>query len=146
MSSNRLVFGSAILACVLATFPVLLFGQAQSSITGSVTDTSGAAVAGAKVQVTNVNTNVVSPSETNEAGFYSLPALSPGTYRVVIDKEGFQQSINPGVELHVGDAIALNFTLQVGSASQSVTVEAGAPLINTESSSLGGLVNSQKIA
>ena len=63
-----------------------------------------------------------------------------------MDKEGFQQTVNPSVELHVGDAIALNFTLQVGSANQSVTVEAGAPLVNTENSSLGGLVNDQKIA
>jgi hypothetical protein len=145
MRSNRLVIGLAVLICVL-TFPVFLFGQADSSITGRVTDSSGATVVGAKVQAINVNTNAVSPTETNEAGLYTLPAMPPGTYRVVIDKEGFQQSVNPSVELHVGDAIALNFTLQVGSASQSVTVEAGAPLVNTESSSLGGLVNDQKIS
>jgi hypothetical protein len=146
MSSYQCPVRNAVLACLIAFFPLLLLGQADSSINGRVTDPSGAAIAGAKVQATNVNTNVVATSESNEAGLFSLPALNPGTYRVAVDKEGFQQSINPGVELHVGDSIALNFGLKVGSASQSVTVEGGAPLVNTESSSLGGLVNDQKIA
>src|ERR1035441_8695659 len=98
MRSNRLVFGIAVWVAVLTTTPLFLFGQADSSITGRVTDSSGAAVVGAKVQATNVNTSGVTPAETNQVGLFSLPALSPGTYRIVIDKEGFQQIVNPGVE------------------------------------------------
>jgi hypothetical protein len=146
MRMRRLVFVIVFLISILTAFPGVLFGQADSSISGHVSDSSGATIVGAKVQATNVNTNAVTPAETNGSGLFTLPALSPGTYRIAVDKEGFQQSINPAVELHVGDAIALNFTLQVGSANQSVTVEAGAPLVNTESSSLGGLVNDQQIS
>jgi hypothetical protein len=136
----------AILVVAVCVLAALVFGQADSSIAGHVTDTSGAAIVGAKVQALNKSTNASSVAESNEVGLFSLPALPPGTYRIAVDKEGFQQSINPSVELHVGDSIALNFTMQVGSANQSVTVEAGAPLVNTESSSLGGLVNDQQIA
>jgi len=75
-----------------------------------------------------------------------MPALFPGVYRVIVDKEGFERIVKPGVELHVADIVALNFSLQVGSTSQSVTVEGGAPIVDTTSSSLGGLVNDQKIA
>jgi len=105
MSSHQCPVRNAALACVTAFFPLLLLAQSDSAINGRVTDPSGAAIAGAKVQATNVNTNVVATSESNEAGLFSLPALNPGTYRVAVDKEGFQQSINPGVELHVGDNI-----------------------------------------
>jgi hypothetical protein len=64
---------------------------------------------------------------------------------VTATKEGFQQAVRPGVELHVSDVVSLNFSLQVGLVTQSVTVEGGAPLVATTSSEMGGLVNSKQI-
>ena len=75
MRSNRLVFGILFLVCVLTIFPGILFGQADSSISGRVTDSSGAAIAGAKVQASNVNTNAVTPADTNDVGLFTLSAL-----------------------------------------------------------------------
>jgi len=120
--------------------------QGTAALNGQVTDATGSAMAGAKVQALNVSTNITYSAETNESGLYNFPTLSAGTYQVTVSKEGFQQLVRPGVELHVSDVIGLNFPLKVGSVTQTVTVEGGAPLVETTSSELGGLVNDRNIA
>ena len=82
-----------------------------------------------QVEATNVETNVVFSGETNADGRYNIPNLPPGTYRVIVRKFAFRTVVKPGVELHVQDVVALNFSMELGSVTQSVTVEAGAPLI-----------------
>ena len=118
----------------------------QAILNGRVTDPSGLAVVGVKVQAEHTATGVAYPTETNEAGLYRFPSLPPGIYRIVVNKEGFQGVVRPGVEIHVADNISIDFSLQVGAVSQTVTVEGGAPLVNTTSSSLGGLVQAQEVA
>jgi outer membrane receptor protein involved in Fe transport len=98
-------------------------------LTGRVTDTTGGVIPGVKVQATNVETNVTFPGETNEEGLYNIPNLPPGMYRVIVQKFAFRTVVKPDVELHVQDVIALNFSMELGSVTESVTVEAGAPLI-----------------
>jgi outer membrane receptor protein involved in Fe transport len=123
-----------------------VFAQGDTAtINGRVTDPSGSVIVGAKVQLVNASTNVTYPTETNEIGLFNIPALSPGTYRVSVEKEGFAQVNEPGIVLHLGDIIALNFALQIGSVTQSVTVGSAAPLVDTTTSSLGGLVTGDKI-
>src|SRR5262245_746884 len=100
-----------------------------ATLTGRVTDTTGAVIAGVKVEVTNVETNVVYRGETNDQGLYHIPNLPPGIYRVLIQKFAFRTVVKPDIELHVQDVIALNFSMEVGSVTESITVEAGAPLI-----------------
>jgi hypothetical protein len=112
-------------------------------LSGRVTDPKGLPVPGVKVQAVNVNTNEAYPTETNEVGLYNIPTLPPGTYRIIVEKQGFVQIVKPGVELHVADIIAINFALQIGSVTQSVTVEAGAPMINTTDASVGTVVDRQ---
>ncbi len=112
---------------------------------GQITDHDGLAVAGVKVQALNAGTNVSYLADTNETGLYNFPTLPAGTYTVTATKAGFQQAVRPGVELHVSEVIRLKFSLQVGSVAQSVTVEGGAPLVETTSSEIGGLVNSKQI-
>src|SRR5689334_13098956 len=111
----------------LLTGPLL--AGPTATLTGRVTDTSGGIIAGVKVEATNVETNVVFPSETNAEGLYNIPNLPPGTYRIIVQKFAFQSIVKPDVELHVQDVIALNFSMEVGSVVQSVTAEGGAPLI-----------------
>jgi hypothetical protein len=137
----------AVLGVISSLFCSLAFAQqGTAALNGQVTDPGGLAIVGAKVEAVNTGTNITYTGETNETGLYNFPTLPTGTYQITVTKEGFQQLIRPGVELHVSDVIGLNFSLQVGSLSQSVRVEGGTPLVETTSSELGGLVNDQKIA
>jgi hypothetical protein len=106
-----------------------LLGGPTATLTGRVTDTTGAIIVDVQVDATNVETNVTFPGVTNEQGLYNIPNLPPGTYRVVVQKFAFRTVVKPAVELHVQDVIALNFSMEIGSIAESVTVEAGAPLI-----------------
>src|SRR5215468_2988661 len=115
------------LVTCLVTDPLL--AGPTATLTGRVTDTIGGVIAGVKVEATNVDTNVTFPGQTNEEGLYNIPNLPPGTYRVTVQKFAFRTVVKPDVELHVQDVIALNFSMEIGSVTESVTVEAGAPLI-----------------
>src|SRR5712691_4323910 len=114
---------------LLMSFTACLVAGPTATLTGRVTDPSGGVIPGVKVEATNVETNVIFPSETNAEGLYNIPNLPPGTYRIVVQKFAFQTIVKPDVELHVQDVIALNFSMEVGSMVQSVTAEGGAPLI-----------------
>src|SRR6516225_2646424 len=102
-----------------------------ATLTGRVTDASGGIIGGVKIEATNIETNVVFPGETNEDGLYNIPNLPPGTYRVIVSKFAFRTIVKPDVELHVQDVISLNFSMEVGSVAESITVEGGAPLIQS---------------
>ena len=101
----------------------------NAMLTGRVTDSSGGVISNAKVEATNVETNIKFTGETNTKGLYSIPNLPPGTYRVIVGKFAFRTIVKPEVELHVQDVVALNFSMELGSVTQSVTVEGGAPLV-----------------
>jgi hypothetical protein len=125
----------------------IAFAQGGStSVSGRATDPGGLAVAGVKIEATNTDTSVTYPAATNDAGIYSLPSLPPGNYRITAAKDGFESVVRPGVILHVADVVTIDFGMQVGQLNQSVTVEGGAPEVNTSSSSLGGLVESHEVA
>jgi hypothetical protein len=115
--------------------------QELASVTGRITDPKGLAVPGVKVQAINVGTNVAYTGQTNDAGLYTISALPPGTYRVVVEKEGFAQIIKPDVVLHVADISALNFQLQVGSTTQSITVEGGGLVVNTTDAAVSTVID-----
>lgn len=106
-----------------------LLAGPTATLTGRVTNASGTVVAGVRVEATNVETNVTFSGETNAEGLYNIPDLPPGTYRLIVEKFAFRTIVKPNVELHVQDVIALNFSIEVGSVVESVTVEEGAPLI-----------------
>ena len=147
MKAQGMGVSAAVLCLISALYCSLVFAQqGTAALNGQVTDSSGSALVGAQVVALNTATNTPSSALTNEAGLYNFPTLLPGTYQLVVSKEGFQQVVRPGVELHVSDIIGLNFSLRVGSVTQMVTVEGGAPLVETTSSTLGGLVNDQNIA
>jgi len=118
--------------------------RAQSTngfITGRVTDPSKAVIADAKVAATNTGTNARYEGATNGSGDYYLTNLPPGGYRIEIEKTGFQKLIKPDVILHVQDALAIDFEMTVGSTLESITVEAGAPVVNTESAAVSTVID-----
>jgi hypothetical protein len=117
-----------------------------ASLAGRVTDNTGAPVADVKVEGIDIETNKAFASQTNRDGLYSLPNLPPGMYRVVVSKLGMRTVVKPGVELHVQDVVALNFSMRAGSMIESVTVPAGAPLIQIEDAMLGAIIGQRAIA
>ena len=113
----------------------LAFGQNANTgeIKGTVQDSTGAVVEGAKVTITNDNTGVVSTSTTNSAGIYDVPSLPPGPYTINFAKVGFKDIIRKGVTLQI-QTIAIDATLQVGNSTETVTVISEVPLLQTETS------------
>lgn len=135
----------AFLAIVyLFSFAGVLCAQStNASLAGRVTDPSKARIAGAKVAAINAGTNASDEATTNAAGEYYLGSLVPGTYRIEVEKPGFRKLIKPEVILHVQDALDIDFELLVGAASESVTVEAGAPLLNTSDATVTTLIENR---
>lgn len=117
----------------------------NGSINGIVLDPSGAAIVGAEIIVVNDATGVQYPTRTNGEGIYVVPNLPPGPYRVQVSNRGFKTIIKPDIVIHVQDALAINFTLPIGAASEIVTVQGGAPLINTESAAVSTVIDSNSV-
>src|SRR5579863_5265326 len=127
---------------LLGTFP--LHSQSPTAtVNGQVRDTSGAVVQGADVQLIDDKTNARYPAKTNRDGIYSVTDLPPGTYHIQVSKMGFKTLVKPDILLNVLDARAINFDLPVGAISQTVTVEGGAPLVDTESAAVSTVVDRQ---
>src|SRR6266446_1751167 len=114
-----------------------------AAVTGLVTDPNGRSVPGVTILITNLGTNVVSRTVTNDQGIYRVPSLQPGIYRMTLDKDGFKSIVKSGVELHVQDVASINFELQIGSVNETVTVEAGGLVINTTDGSVSTVVDRQ---
>jgi len=126
----------------LPLYPYALRAQTTNgSITGRVTDPSKATVPEAKIAAVNTGTNFRYETATNGAGEYTLANLPPGTYQLEVEKSGFKKLVRPDVILHVQDVLAIDFEMAVGSVSETVRVEAGAPLVNTTSATVSTLVD-----
>jgi hypothetical protein len=139
---RQCVLASLIISVVALTISAV--GQSSTAtVNGLVRDASGAVISGAEVQLINEHTNVKYPAKTNGDGIYSVSNLPPGTYRIQVSKTGFKTIIKPDVILNVLDARAINFDLPVGAASEIITVEGGASLVNTESAAVSTVVDRQ---
>ena len=112
-----------------------------ATVTGRVVDPANATIAGAKVEIVNSETGVKDSVETNSEGIYAIPNLQPGIYRMEVSKPGFKALLKPDIVLHVQDVIAINFSLPLGSVSETVTVTGGAPLVNTESAAVSTIID-----
>src|SRR5215469_15865012 len=122
----------------------LLAQSSNASLTGRITDPSKAVVPAAKVAVINTGTRIHYETITNGTGSYYVGNLPPGTYRIEIEKLGFKTVIKSDLVLHVQDALEVNFEMAFGSASESVTVQGGATQLDTESSTVGTVVEQRK--
>jgi hypothetical protein len=123
-----------VIALCFALLPIVVFGQAGTgTITGTITDPAGAIVANASVEVRNTDTNVPYPTVSTETGAYTVVRLPPGPYSVTVSAAGFKKLTRSGLGVDAGQVLPLDLALEVGSASESVTVTAEATLLKTES-------------
>ena len=123
-----------------------LFGQADTgTITGRVSDTSGAAVAGVAITVIQKENNFTFSSVTNSEGIYRVQSLQPGTYNVTFQMAGFKRTIQDGIGLRVGDVLAVDARLEIGAVSESIEVQGQASLLQTETSSTGTVTEGDQL-
>ncbi|MGH9673661.1 MAG: carboxypeptidase-like regulatory domain-containing protein, partial [Bryobacteraceae bacterium] len=135
----RLSFGFALAAA-------LSYGQqGRGTILGTVTDSSGAAVVGARVTVTNVDTNVSFGTVTNQEGYYTVPPLNVGHYSVSVEMQGFKRSVRSGVVIAVDQRARVDMALEVGALTESVQVVGVAPLVETSTGALGKVVENRRV-
>src|SRR5947209_4716955 len=125
---------------------VALAQRDLGTVTGTVIDPQGAAVPNAKVTITNESTSVSIDTVSTETGSYARPALQPGTYTVTVEAPGFQKAAQKGITVTPGDSVSVNITLQVGNASQTVEVTADAPLLQTETTTIGTNLNAAQVS
>jgi hypothetical protein len=137
-----------VLGLLVAIVLLPVQGQAQvvgATVTGTVTDPSGASIANAQVSVTNTDTGITTNVKTNSGGFYTTPNLIPGPYQVTIRADGFQTEIRSGILLAVGAQQVLNGALTLGQTSQTVEVTGEQPNVDLASSTLSGQVESRTV-
>src|SRR5437764_2604710 len=133
------------LAIVLGLACVTLWAQATSQIQGIVLDSSGAVVPGVEVRATQTDTGIVRTATSTEDGRYVLPNLPIGPYRLEVSNPGFSPYLQTGIVLQVASIPTVNITLQVGALNQQVKVESSAALVETQTTSVGAVIENQRI-
>ncbi len=130
---------------ILVAVPGALAQVNIASITGTVTDPSGAAIVDAAVSLTNEDTGVVLSTRTNEVGAYLFTPLQPGRYRLKAESQGFKTVERGGIVLQVGDRLAVNFSMELGAVTETVEVTAESPLLVTTNANVGLVIDRLKI-
>src|SRR5476649_473898 len=130
---------------ILMLAAVLLGQVAAGEITGVVKDPAGAAVPGATVTITSVDTNLQRVVVSSGEGVYTAPSLAPGNYRVDVELVGFKPVRRTGIHLSTGEKARIDFDLAVGGVREQVTVTADAPILRAETASLGAVVEHEQV-
>lgn len=131
---------------VMVLFGVLAFAQdPRGRILGRVMDATGAVMPNIPVVATNLETMVAVTGRTNQQGAYLIPFLNPGIYRIAAEAQGFKKFEQEAIEIRVGDAITLDMMLEPGALTESVTVTAEAPLLQSSEASIGQLVDQKRL-
>src|SRR5713226_6113631 len=137
---------------LIASFAVLLIVSAHAqlatttALVGTVTDTSGQTVPGAKVTAVNRDTTDTYNAMTNDQGYYNIQFVHVGTYNLFVEKSGFQKLQKTGVQVEINQIVRTDVTLAVGTISQSVTVEATVSAIKTDDATVSEILSTRSIA
>src|SRR5215472_11288978 len=136
--------------CIVLTAAILLVGSATyagvtASISGTVKDTSGAVIGGAKVTATNTETGIVSTQSTNSDGFYSFQSILLGHYDIEVQQTGFKAFRQKGLVLDVNAALVVDVSLQVGQVSERVEVSSEALHVETANTQMGEVIEGSRI-
>src|SRR5580698_2931512 len=138
-----------ICSCMLLALlfsPTVMLGQTDTAtIVGTVVDQSGAALPNAVVTLTNLGTNQKTVVKTDSAGSFVATPLKIGDYSIAVEAQGFKSATQTGVTLNVQDRLRVDFTMQIGSVSERVVVNTAAPQLQSESSTLGEVIDSKQV-
>ena len=122
------------------------FAQTSAGIKGLVTDSSGALVPGAMIVATNLDTGARRETATNDSGVYQFPLLQPGRYSIAARKQGFKQVTRDGVGLELNQIAQIDFTMAAGEVNETVEVQASAPLLESNTSSVGQVIEAKAVS
>src|SRR5580692_943889 len=143
---QRSVLFIVLFGCCRIFNPPSLFAQVVgATVSGTVTDASGASSPGVTVAIKNLATQIASNSVTNADGFYIAPNLPAGEYQITVGAPGFATQVRSGIILTVGQQLSLNLTMKVGSATEMVNVSADVPAVDLVNSTIGGVTNATAI-
>lgn len=143
MKQSLLKLLSAI--AMVAALGVFALAQTTAPISGSVLDPNGAAIAGAEVTVKNNATGTELKAKTSGSGAYTIPSLGTGVYTVTIEAPGFKKAVVQEVKMDVGVPATVNVTLEIGAASESVVVQGGAEVLQTQSAAVSTTITGRQI-
>jgi hypothetical protein len=143
---RQLTWWISVLA-LLSALGANAFAQVNTaSLTGLVTDPSGAAAVGAKVTATSVATNLEFIATTDSGGYYTFPTLPLGNFTVSIEMQGFKRSVHENVVLEVGQRARLDFALAVGQVTETATITAAPAILTTQEATTGGVIESRLVS
>jgi len=142
---RKRVFSPRLLPLLVLVFAVAAFAQNTANIQGTVTDSSGAAVVGAKVTIKNPAAGIERTTQTGSTGSYEVAALPPGTYSVQVQMAGFEIQLAKDVALQVSQNSVQNFSVKVANTSEVVTVEATAPVIEQTTMTVGQSIDQRTV-
>jgi len=146
LRSRRVVLSSWLgLFCLLFAYSNAALAQtiASGTIQGRVTDPTGAVIPGAAVEITQRETGVTTPVQTDGLGRYFVPSLRPGEYAITLTQKGFKTLHREGLILQVNQTLALDFSLEIGAVTEEVTVTGAAPLIQTADATIGQVIDNK---
>jgi hypothetical protein len=141
MKLRHLIFSLGL--CVVCS--LALAQETRSTLTGYVSDTTGARVPGAAIVIKDQDTGVVTNTKSNSAGAFTVPFLQPGKYQVTVSMPGFKTYTHTGLELQTEQTVTENFALEIGNVSESVTVAGAGPLIDTATASTGQTLTAEEV-
>ena len=139
MPLNRSLFFLALIAAAAGA------QEFRGSLAGVVMDQQGAVVPRAKITATQLETGSKTEAASSDVGRYSLPFLTPGTYRLAVDAAGFKRMVREGLRIGTNERITADVSLELGQAAETVTITAEAPLLNTASASTGQVINQRQV-
>ena len=145
-SAASRAFKSAFALVLISCSSILIAQVDRGNIVGTVSDPSGANVEAAKVAIRNLATDQSVEVTTDTSGAYAANLLRIGTYSVTVERQGFKKAVEPNVEVGVNQVVRVNLRLQVGAVTESVEVTGAAPLLQTETSSLGTIETERRIS
>ena len=144
-ASTRIVSPFFLLALLVSLSSLADAQSTAGRILGTISDQSGAAVAGAKVTVTDVQRGTARTLTTDQTGSFVAPDLQPGVYKARVEAKGFKSIERPNITIEVATDVRADFTLQPGQVTETMTIEEEVPLVNTTSATLGGTLSNKEI-
>jgi hypothetical protein len=139
--SGKLGVFTMVMGAVMSLAALCSAQVTTGTISGTVRDTSGAIVPGAKVTITNLGKGTSLVYRTDQKGYYYAPFLIPGVYGVTVEKNGFKTETRRGITLQVDQVARIDVTLSPGAVTQTISVTAAAPLVDSQTSTLGQVIN-----